>query len=322
MQSAQGGQSASNAGSANSNSRGGSTSGGAASSNGGGSSLGGDASGGASDPSTAGGNSSAGGMSAATGGTNAANGGTQASGGRSSATGGKAATGGASWQNVAGANGAGSTCGNSTLDGDETDVDCGGSCAPLARCGAGMACKIGRDCTTSSCRASVCEAPIVIVKNAGCVGASATCPATASTLQAKVQVLNVGTAALSLKGMEVRYYYTDEASTSGTPTVEVYDKSIDTFTIALKAMTTPVSKADHYVSIAYSAGSIIPDLNRVCDRGDNADCAEVTFAIHTANYTGSYDPSNDYSFVPSTSVGNNGNITVYQDGTLIWGTAP
>lgn len=220
--------------------------------------------------------------------------------------------------------GAGSTCGNDTKDGDETDVDCGGSCAPAWRCTAGAACLVGRDCTTSTCISEACAAPIVVVKNAGCVSTAptATCPATSSTLQARIQVLNVSGAALALKGLEIRYYYTDEATAVAPSIVEVFDKSVTTFDISLVAMPTPTPKADHYVKVVYSAGSLLNDINRVCDRGDNSDCAELTFSIHTANYQGTYDPANDYSFVPSTSLGNNGTITVHQNGAVIWGTAP
>lgn len=42
-------------------------------------------------------------------------------------------------------------------NGDETDVDCGGSAS--ARCEEGKQCKVGSDCTTGSCMAGRCAAP-------------------------------------------------------------------------------------------------------------------------------------------------------------------
>jgi hypothetical protein len=39
-------------------------------------------------------------------------------------------------------------CKNKTKDGSESDVDCGGTCAP---CGLGKACVMGADCTTGQC---------------------------------------------------------------------------------------------------------------------------------------------------------------------------
>jgi len=46
-----------------------------------------------------------------------------------------------------------STCGDGKKDGDETDVDCGGSCA---KCNDGQACVLESDCASQRCSASVC----------------------------------------------------------------------------------------------------------------------------------------------------------------------
>jgi hypothetical protein len=44
-------------------------------------------------------------------------------------------------------------CGNTTMDGDETDKNCGGSCAP---CAEGLACLAATDCATKNCTAMMC----------------------------------------------------------------------------------------------------------------------------------------------------------------------
>src|SRR5580765_4525484 len=46
-----------------------------------------------------------------------------------------------------------STCGNGKRDGDETDVDCGGSCAP---CNDGQGCVLESDCASQRCSGGVC----------------------------------------------------------------------------------------------------------------------------------------------------------------------
>ncbi|HZS40702.1 MAG TPA: kelch repeat-containing protein [Polyangia bacterium] len=46
-----------------------------------------------------------------------------------------------------------STCMDGTKDGDETDRDCGGSCAP---CDVGKQCKTAGDCTTAACSGALC----------------------------------------------------------------------------------------------------------------------------------------------------------------------
>ena len=48
------------------------------------------------------------------------------------------------------------TCVDRIVDGDETAVDCGGSCLP---CAGGAACKTAGDCQSGQCTAGVCAAP-------------------------------------------------------------------------------------------------------------------------------------------------------------------
>ena len=48
------------------------------------------------------------------------------------------------------------TCHDRVLDGDETDVDCGGSCRP---CIGGATCAQASDCETGACDGGVCAAP-------------------------------------------------------------------------------------------------------------------------------------------------------------------
>ncbi len=53
---------------------------------------------------------------------------------------------------------AGDACGNGVQDGDETDVDCGGSCS--SQCGSGGGCQNDDDCVSDACsRDNLCEDP-------------------------------------------------------------------------------------------------------------------------------------------------------------------
>jgi hypothetical protein len=49
------------------------------------------------------------------------------------------------------------TCANTLLDGDETDVDCGGSCGP---CGLGNDCALPSDCDIGACTDGICVLPV------------------------------------------------------------------------------------------------------------------------------------------------------------------
>ena len=45
-----------------------------------------------------------------------------------------------------------STCNDGILDGNETDVDCGGSCLPTKKCVDGLRCNSGPDCISGVCK--------------------------------------------------------------------------------------------------------------------------------------------------------------------------
>jgi formylglycine-generating enzyme len=63
------------------------------------------------------------------------------------------------------------TCANKTMDGDETDTDCGGSCA---KCSGGRKCKVNSDCSSNSCEAGRCATcPVGMIRVP--VGALAYC---------------------------------------------------------------------------------------------------------------------------------------------------
>ncbi|APR88270.1 Tryptophan synthase alpha chain [Minicystis rosea] len=63
------------------------------------------------------------------------------------------------------------TCVDGTLNGAETDVDCGGSCA---LCGLGNACQIGADCASTYCLGGVC-APAPCQTATDCPGTDGDC---------------------------------------------------------------------------------------------------------------------------------------------------
>ncbi|MGE0788166.1 MAG: DUF4215 domain-containing protein [Sandaracinaceae bacterium] len=50
------------------------------------------------------------------------------------------------------------TCTDGVQNGDETDVDCGGGCAPTTTCDDGEGCSVAGDCTSGSCMAMTCQA--------------------------------------------------------------------------------------------------------------------------------------------------------------------
>jgi hypothetical protein len=77
---------------------------------------------------------------------------------------------------------AGSHCGDHVKNGDETDVDCGGSCAP---CADGKACKIPNDCAAKGCEGNLCcshQKKTVVASTGPISGTKRLCCAAGGTL--------------------------------------------------------------------------------------------------------------------------------------------
>ena len=49
------------------------------------------------------------------------------------------------------------TCTDHVKNGDETDVDCGGSCLPTRKCDIGLKCNNGSECTSGVCTLNICQ---------------------------------------------------------------------------------------------------------------------------------------------------------------------
>jgi hypothetical protein len=89
------------------------------------------------------------------------------------------------------------TCKNKALDGDETDVDCGGACN---RCAAGKRCRRGEDCESGTCEGTTCAA---------CPPGMARVPAGAGYYcidTTEVTVAEYGAFALATKPADVRLH--------------------------------------------------------------------------------------------------------------------
>jgi hypothetical protein len=87
------------------------------------------------------------------------------------------------------------SCSDLACNGDETDFNCGGSCAP---CATGYGCRIGADCKTGSCLNSVCSVP-------NCDGASAdaACPALVDNTAYSLRPLSAPESCIDAVGLGV-----------------------------------------------------------------------------------------------------------------------
>jgi len=136
-------------------------------------------------------------------------------------------------------------------------------------------------------------------------------------LYALFQILNNGTTAVPLSSVTMRYWLTDQAPTD--PLVFACDwaqVNCSNITSQFVTLSTPVAgKANKYLQIGFTAaaGSIAPGQTS----------GEIQTRIHHANYS-EFDTSLTYSFISDESFvyKNTQTVTLYVNGTLVWGTEP
>jgi hypothetical protein len=159
--------------------------------------------------------------------------------------------------------------------------------------------------------------------------------ADANSIDFLFKVVNDTGAALPLSSLAVRYYFTNEVTE--TPQTSVYyageccGASRSGFTadvaVTVNAIAAPTSTADHYLEVTFDAGA-----------GDLAasDSVQIEVGFYAPAHDENIDQANDYSFI----AGETGTqaewdlcptecaqfqscvITVYENGTLAWGTPP
>ncbi|MEV6105037.1 glycoside hydrolase family 6 protein [Streptomyces sp. NPDC051940] len=132
---------------------------------------------------------------------------------------------------------------------------------------------------------------------------------TDNAIRMSLQLVNTGTAAQSLSGVEIRYWFADSASS--------YTTWCDWAQLGCSNLTHGVSTngsatgADHYLRVALSSGSLAA----------GASTGEIQLRLHRADWS-NFNEADDYSRGTATSFADAPKIGVYVGGTLVWGTAP
>ncbi len=125
-------------------------------------------------------------------------------------------------------------------------------------------------------------------------------------------IYNNGTSAQSLTELTVRYYFTADTSQSQTYNCDYALIGCTLIQGKFVTMATPTTTADHYLEISFTGGSIAPGGNT----------GEIQNRFQGTNFV-SMTQTNDYSFdATKTAYADWMNVTVYRNGTLIWGMEP
>lgn len=135
-------------------------------------------------------------------------------------------------------------------------------------------------------------------------------------LYAHYQIINNGTTAVPLSSLTMRYWFTNEAPSD--PLVFACDYAlVDCSNITAKfvVLPTPVTGANTYLEIGFTAaaGSIAPGQSS----------GEIQTRIHHVNWS-NFITTDSYSFIsdPSFVYQDTQTVTLYLNGSLVWGIEP
>jgi hypothetical protein len=141
------------------------------------------------------------------------------------------------------------------------------------------------------------------------------------TVAPRIQIKNLGTNSFALSTVTVRYWYTEEASDGITlGTTEAQAVSCDyamvgcgNVTMSLVPVSPVRSGANYYLQLSFSAGagSLV----------GGASTGDVQARIYKTDNK-FYNESDDYSYLATTTYTTTTKVTLYLNGTLIYGTEP
>lgn len=139
--------------------------------------------------------------------------------------------------------------------------------------------------------------------------------ATTSNIQPGLELTNGGSTAVPLSGVTIRYWFTSDGGAS-TFTTNCYYALVGCANVTEKvvALSTARTNADHYLEVGFTAGA-----GSVAPSGTTGD---LQAAVNKTDWS-NFNQANDYSFNGAASAYTSSTkVTVYVNGTLVWGTEP
>ena len=134
---------------------------------------------------------------------------------------------------------------------------------------------------------------------------------TNDSIQPHLQLVNTGASGVDLGTITVRYWFTKEAGAS-TFTTNCYYATVDCSNVTHGVV--PVSPArtgaDAYLLVGFQSSTLAAGAS-----------SQVQLGINKTDWS-IFNEVDDYSYGIGTSYTDSTKVTVYQGGTLIWGTEP
>ncbi len=143
------------------------------------------------------------------------------------------------------------------------------------------------------------------------VGATA---ATTSQITNKIQITNTGTSSIPLSALTVRYWFTEDSTDALHYACDYAPLGCANITGTFGTVSPAVTGADHYLELGFGSGA--------GNLGPGNSTGGIQNRINQVGY-GTFTQSDDYSFnAADASLTTWSHLTVYYDGTLIYGTPP
>ncbi|XID96169.1 cellulose binding domain-containing protein [Paenibacillaceae bacterium WGS1546] len=136
--------------------------------------------------------------------------------------------------------------------------------------------------------------------------------ATDNMIGAAFNIKNTGTSAVSLSGLKLRYYFTKDSNASLNFYVDYAQLGSSNVSGAFASATG--ANTDTYLELSFGTGA--------GSLGPGSQTGDIQIRIAKSDWS-NFNEANDYSFDGTkTSFADWNRITLLQNGTLVWGTAP
>jgi hypothetical protein len=137
---------------------------------------------------------------------------------------------------------------------------------------------------------------------------------TTDKIEPEFEVVNTGSSSVALSQLTIRYWFTADSSATLNPGCNYAVSGCSNVTETTGAVNPPLTGADSYLQVGFtsSAGSVAA----------NSTGGKIKLIVQKSDFS-NFDQTNDYSFNASfTTFTNWQNVTLYQNGVLVWGTEP